>query len=276
MPIQADKPASRAILITACSGVFIEHYLDLLDSLQDVGLTSRFDLGLIDLGMNAGQRDMLAARGVRIVPATWPIEPPAAQNALHLIAFAGKPFARDYFPGYEIYGWMDADMWAQTPDFWDALEQGVREHGAAVPIEVDAGYGAMSWDNRIWKFRHFLRGFGLRQVWGLSRQPMLNNGLFAMAADAPQWAMWQARFRQMVRASQRTLAIDQLSLMAAHYLDDFPLALVDAGNNWVCSLGTPDYDIERKRFVKPGTSGDVISVLHITTPSRAQVSDSLQ
>ncbi len=271
MPSPTVTDHADAILITACSGLFVEHYLDLLDSLADVGLTGQFDLGLIDLGLTAAQQDDLRARGIQIVPGRWPIEPPPTQNALHMLAFAGKPFARDFFPGYQTYVWMDADMWVQTADFWPALIQGAQSNGLAVPIEVDAGYGSMTWRNRLWMFRHFMNSYGLRRAVSLSRQPMVNNGVFALTADAPHWLLWQKHFRLMVSRTERTLAIDQLSMMAMSYLESETLALIDASNNWVCSLGTPDYDVAQQRFVKPGGKQEVISVMHITTPSRARM-----
>lgn len=256
--------------MTACSGLFFDQYLDLLDSLIQVGLRDQFDIGLIDLGMLPGQLAQLEEHQVNVIPARWPIEPPPTQQAIHLIAFAGKPFARDFFPGYDCYVWMDADMWVQTRDFWDALLAGVDSHGGAVPVEVDVAYGSMALPHWFWMVRHLSRSYGLRKAIQIARQPVVNNGLFALRGDAPQWEIWQQHFRKMVSKTQRTLAIDQLAMMAMQQLEAPPMALIDAGNNWVCSLGTPDFDVASGRFVKPGRPDEVISVMHITTPSRAR------
>lgn len=266
----SDLPTSGTVLVTACSGLFLDHYLDMLDSLADVGLSGQFDIGLIDLGMTAEQQTMLLARGIRIVPASWPIDPPLQQNALHLVAFAAKPFARDFFPGYQHYVWIDADMWAQTDEFWGALIAGADTHGVAVPIEVDAGYGPMTWRNRAWMLRHYVNTYGLFEALQIYQQPVVNNGLFALRADAPQWTFWQAQFKRMVARTQRALAIDQLALIAMCHLDKQEVALLDARHNWVCSLGTPQFDAALNKFVKPGPAGQVISVMHITSPSRGR------
>lgn len=275
--------AHNVILITACSGLFYDHYADLLDSIDAVGLNGQFDVGLIDLGMSEAQLAALRERGVRIVPPHWPIEPPPNQQATHLLAFAAKPFAKDFFPGYETYVWMDADMWVQTADFWPALVEGARASGCAVPIEADPAYSAMAWRHQLWMVRHFLNSYGPFRALQLYLQPMINNGVFALQADAPHWQVWQKHFERMVSRTERTLAIDQLALMAAKLLEGPDLTLIDTRYNWVCSLGTPMYDLQREQFVKPGQPGnrsasrsasnsasDVISVMHITTPARGR------
>lgn len=272
-----DADTHNVILITACSGLFYDHYADLLDSIDAVGLNGQFDVGLIDLGMNETQLLALRNRGVKIVPPHWPIEPPSGQQATHLLAFAAKPFARDFFPGYQTYVWMDADMWAQTADFWPALVDGARAAGCAVPIEADRAYSAMTWRHRAWMFRHYFNSYGPLKALHLYQQPMINNGVFAVQADAPHWQVWQKHFERMVSRTERTLAIDQLALMAAKLFEGPDLALIDTRYNWVCSLGTPEYDLHREQFVKPASqgaakgSGDVISVMHITTPARGRL-----
>lgn len=277
-----DASAHDVILITACSGLFYDHYADLLDSIDAVGLTGHFDVGLIDLGMSENQLAALRKRGIRIVPPHWPIEPPVSQQATHLLAFAAKPFAKEFFPGYDTYVWMDADMWAQTADFWPALVDGARASGCAVPIEADPAYSPMAWRHQLWMIRHFLNSYGPFRALQLYREPMINNGVFALQADAPHWQVWQKHFERMVSRTERTLAIDQLALMAAKLLEGPDLTLIDTRYNWVCSLGTPMYDLERGQFVKPGkngdsgSGGDVISVMHITTPARGKLFPVLQ
>jgi hypothetical protein len=249
--------------------LFFEHYVDMLDSLAAVGLTAACDFGVLDLGMTATQQAQLASRGVRCVAGTWPVQPPKGQDRPEFVAFAGKPFARDYFPGYEVYLWIDADMWVQNAQFWRDLIEGAVRAGCAVSEESHPGYRTMPMKERVWMHRHLARAFGLAASARLARFPMINNGLFAMHADAPHWALWQARFRQLVERTQRMIAIDQLAMFAMIHLDRPDCVLSDATNNWVCSLGTPHWDPERARFVTP--VGESISVLHVTTPARERV-----
>ena len=262
--------SKRSVLITACSETFYDHYVDLLDSIAAVGVPDPFDLGLIDLGINEQQRAQLIARGVRIVAARWPIEPPARQNQLHLIAFAAKPFAPDFFPGYDMYVWIDADMWVQTAEFWTHLVGAAWQHGAAVTVESDPGYRRMPMSVRLWMLRHFYEAWGPVRTLKLMSMPMVNNGYFAMRGDAPHWTLWQQRFRTMVSKTGRMLAIDQLAIMAMIAFDEPVVVLFGSAYNWVCSLGTPAYDLGTGRFTKPNAPNDAITLMHITTPARTR------
>lgn len=266
-PILNNRPP-RTIAITACSAAFYEHYVDLLDSLDVVGLNRRSDYGVIDLGLTVAQIEQLRARGVHRVPGTWPVQPPPGQDRPEFVAFAGKPFARDYFPGYEMYLWIDADMWVQNDHFWRDLVAGATQTGCAVSQECHPGYRAMPVKEQFWMHRHLASAFGLGAAIRLRREPMVNNGLFAMHADAPHWALWQQRFRRLVSRTQRMIAIDQLAMFAMIHLDTPQCRLSGALNNWVCSLGIPSWDAKRLQFVSP--DGEPISVLHVTTPARAR------
>lgn len=264
---------NRTVLVTACSGLFFDHYLDLLDSLDALDLKPRFDIGLIDLGLSVEQIELAQGRGIQVVEAKWPVEPPENQDRIEFIAFAGKPYARDIFPGYDMYVWMDADLWAQTDTFWTELIEGANRDGYAVPVEQDDNYSTMPAIWRLWMFRHFTRSFGPAKAISLMKTPVLNNGLFAVRADAPHWELWQRHFELMVRKTKRMIAIDQLALISCVNLEKLPCALLSATNNWVCSLATPWWDPEKGTFVLPGSPETTISVMHLTTPSRDRMFD---
>ena len=217
----------------------------MLDSLEVIGLTGQCEFGVLDLGLTDAQQLALTERGVRCVAGTWPVEPPAGQDRPEFVAFAGKPFARDYFPGYEVYLWIDADMWVQNARFWRDLIDGAVRLGCAVSEEAHPGYRKMPLKERFWMHRHLATAFGATASARLARYPMVNNGLFAMHADAPHWALWQARFRRLVERTGRMIAIDQLAMFAMIHLDGPACLLSDATNNWVCSLGTPHWEPEK-------------------------------
>jgi hypothetical protein len=260
-------------MITACSGLFFDHYLDLLDSLESMDLKPAYDLGLIDLGLAPDQRSQLEARNVRVIDATWPVDPPQSHDRIEYIAFAGKPYAKNYFPGYDLYVWMDADLWAQTPRFWSDLVDGAMRDGFSVPVEKDSNYSRMPAIWRLWMWRHFARTYGVARAFQLMKTPVLNNGLFAVRADAPHWALWQQHFETMVRKTRRMIAIDQLALISMLELEGQAFASLPATDNWVCSLATPWWDPARAVFVRPGEPGNTISVMHLTTPSRERMFD---
>ncbi|MGB7303948.1 MAG: hypothetical protein WBD13_06700 [Burkholderiaceae bacterium] len=261
----------RTIVVTACSALFYDSYIDLINSMEAVGISSQYDLGVIDLGLTDENISRLAERGVRRVAGDWPVTPPPGQDRPEFVAFAGKPFVRDYFPGYEVYVWMDADMWVQTPRFWHELIDGALHQGCAVSEEKHPAYRPMPFKERFWMLRHLSRAFGPTSALKIATYPMVNNGSFSMHADAPHWQPWQERFKTLVDRTQRMIAIDQLAMFAMIHLDKPGTVLSSALNNWVCSLGTPHWDPARGQFVAPDSESEAISVLHVTTPARARV-----
>ncbi|MGB7300846.1 MAG: hypothetical protein WA888_01255 [Burkholderiaceae bacterium] len=260
-------------MITACSGLFFDHYLDLLDSLEAMNLTPNYDIGLIDLGLKPDQMTQLEARNIRRVDARWPVSAPKGQDRIEYIAFAAKPYAKEYFPGYDVYVWMDADLWAQTPAFWTNLIEGAARDGIAVPAEQDINYSKMPAIWRLWMWRHFARTYGVFKAFRLMNTPVLNNGLFACRADAPHWELWQKHFEMMVHKTRRMIAIDQLALISMLQIENQSCALLPATDNWVCSLATPWWDPQRGVFVRPGEPDNTISIMHLTTPSRERMFD---
>ena len=279
MPDQ-NRPATggtpeRVVIVSACSSAFFEYYLDLIESLDDVGLGQRATLGLVDLGLTEEQRRLLAHRGVRIVAATWPIEPPSKFASLDYFGFVAKPYLRELMPGYELYLWLDADMWVQDDAFFHHLCAGARAGRFAVASEADRDYRAPTLKLRTWMLNNYRRGYGLTQALRLSFAPIVNNSLAAAHVDAPHWAIWQRNYEQLVDRAQRLVAMDQLSLQCALFSNDLPVDLLPATDDWVCSRALPAWDRAAQLFVTPGRawSGEphrVISVMHLTTPTRGK------
>jgi len=48
------------------------------------------------------------------------------------LAFLVRPYLREYFPCYDIYLWIDSDVWLQSPDMLRALIEGAARKGMAI------------------------------------------------------------------------------------------------------------------------------------------------
>lgn len=267
--------ARRIIAISACSSAFFEYYLDLIESLDDVGLGQAMTLGVIDLGLTPRQLAHLEARGVRRIAPNWPIVPPPALASLDHFGFVAKPYLRELCPGYELYLWLDADMWVQDAAFFDHLCNNALAGRFAVAAEADRDYRAPTLNFRLWLLNNCRRGYGLIEGLRLSFAPVINNSLAAAHVDAPHWEVWQRDFEQLVRGSRRLIAMDQLSLTRTLFRNDLPVALLPATDDWVCSRALPAWDKAAQQFVTPRRGwGDaphrLISVLHLTTPTRGK------
>lgn len=273
--VLAALPGDDVVIVSACSSAFFEYYLDLIESLDDVGLGERMTLGVVDLGMTPDQRLILASRGVKRIDATWPIDPPPAFASLDYFGFVAKPYLRELFPGYQLYLWLDADMWVQDASFFEHLCENARAGRFAVASEADRDYRAPTLKLRAWMLNNYRRGYGLGEALRLSFAPIVNNSLAAASVDAPHWAIWQRDYEQIVSRAQRLVAMDQLALQRALFSNDLPVALLPATDDWVCSRALPAWDRATQLFVTPGSTWSeklprVISVMHLTTPTRGK------
>jgi len=272
---RTNADGQRVVAFSACSSAFFEYYLDLIESLDDVGLGGRMTHALFDLGLTPQQTEILNTRGVRILEPKWPVDPPAHQSSITFFGLAAKAYLREALPGFDVYCWLDADMWVQTAEFWDPLIDNANKGLFSTVMEEDPGYQ----NNRqlqLWLLVNYRRGYGLPAALKLCSAPLINNAVAATRADAPHWSIWQSEYEQLVRRTQRLPGMDQLSLTATLYRRNQPVKLLPATYNWVCSRAIPLWDQKLQRFIAPdhpsGTSARrrQISVLHLTTPSRGK------
>jgi hypothetical protein len=74
-----------------------------------------------------------------------------------MIGNVAKTALRDYFPGYDVYLWFDADAWAQTGEFFDAFVAGALAEGppwcaktaSATSAAICITAGSMATDGRV-------------------------------------------------------------------------------------------------------------------------------
>ena len=109
---------SRAVVVTGSDSTYAGLALELVASMDLHSELRGIPLAVIDCGMEATQADELRAarEGVTVVPFGWPADtkrrrrwPDAARAHLAIERMT------ELVPGHEIYVWVDADMWFQTP-----------------------------------------------------------------------------------------------------------------------------------------------------------------
>ena len=135
----------RNIVITAANDLYMPLALGLLRSLGALGFSIPFDIGVLDVGLGEDSKAQLSALGARIVPAGVDIDYPDRidweQKMPGFRSMTARPFLRDYFPGYDVYLWMDGDTWAQTPEAIDTMLAGASADEAVyIASEIDRDY----------------------------------------------------------------------------------------------------------------------------------------
>lgn len=260
----------RVLIVSASDTRFMGFLRDMIASIQPVLDRPNVQLACFDIGMTPADRMWLIGRGARIAePGTHLGVDPAAHGPA-LRSFLARPFLREYFPGYDVYVWIDSDIWMQDPLALDRYIAGALETGMAATHETERAYRFQAW-LLGWTAKHFILGFGpLRGAWLLTR-PHVNAGLFAIAADAPHWDAWAARYGPAIRRSGRVVPHDQFALNHAIHAPNAPKTLLlDPGCNWICSRGVPMWNDAAGAFCRPYPPYAPIAVLHLAGPAKRE------
>ena len=262
---------AKLLIVSSSDTKFFGLLKDMILSLERVArLPSStlppYALGIIDLGLSDEDRAWLAERDARIVAPRPHMGAGSLDRPLEL-AFLVRPFLPEYFPDFEIYCWIDSDVWLQNEEAVRALVDGAAAEGMAIAHENERAYRFQRW-LFLWTAKHFVQGYGaLRGAWLLTK-PHLNAGMFAIRAGAPHWAAWARRYKAAIERTGKITPHDQFALNQAIYQDRLPTRLLDAGANWICDRGVPMWNDEAGAFCRPYAPHRIISALHLAGPGK--------
>jgi hypothetical protein len=233
-------------------------------------------LAFLDLGCTEEQLAWLRTKVDFIRQPDWEFPFPGREHAPgYLRGLLCRPFLRKYFPGYDVYSWIDADAWVQD---WKAVElflQGaLLRQGLAIVPEIDRGsqmqYGGLPpyWNQvRGW----YAMAYGEEIATQLCSFPMLNAGVFALHRDAPHWQVWEQSLGEALQKTCTTIT-DQIALNLVVYRQGtfHRTELLPAWCNWTCHYGLPAWDEARNCLVEPYLPHTPIGILHLTVQKHQQ------
>ena len=260
------------VMVTGADSGYMHLLKGVIESFRRDPRSAEFDIRCMDLGLNKADRDWLAGHEVETFEAYWPMPVRDGQFPYKDLGFAGRAFIREYLPGWEMYLWLDSDLWIQDWDTIPRYIEGARSTGLAIAKESHAGYRLQIWLQR-WMLKHWVLGYGIADGLWLMSRPHLNVGLWALAGDAPHWEAWQHHFRQAYDRSGFIIPHDQFGLNRAVYgsLRDrtaLPVTVLPAGCNWICDRGIPMWNDEAQAFCEPVPPFSPIGVLHLAGPAK--------
>jgi hypothetical protein len=281
------REQTRVGIITATDHQFFELAIDLLDSLEArPGLPNCF-IGVLDTGMTDGQRGTLAARGVRIVTATWelPVDRPPNLDGGRL-AMLCRPFLPKYFPDVDVLLYLDADTWVQEPGCLAEIVDAANISDAVITPEVHTAYATIYDKTHPIRQAHraaFDPIFG-NSVTNPADGAPINAGVIAARTSSP---MWNAYRNVLIEAVKKlallstpdgtpalvakhptTHFIEQNSFYFALHRGLFRATPVSSLYNFICTLALPLYDPEQHRLVEPNLPHSSIRILHLTQAGR--------
>lgn len=259
---------SDAIIITGADSNFYALLTGLVNSIHD-NAGAGLPIGVLDFGLEAGQRAALEKRGLRVVTPgkdfggsehdTW---------VGNTQALTVRPFLPRYFPGHEIYLWIDADVWVQDAAAINLYLATAREGKLAITPHIGRSYKSFQkWQRPRFNtlmFREYRKGWGWRIANALGKYPIANAGIFALKADAPHWELWR---RAM--AGRPTRMWDQTALNYVIHHDKAPVGLLPDWCNWITIDAPPKVDEARGLLVEPEPPYRPIGLIHLVGPAKS-------
>jgi hypothetical protein len=260
----------RVLIVTGADSKYFELVCELIHSIEAC-CPAPITIGFLDFGITTDQSTWLRAHDVMVKKPVTGLVLGRSTDDHTKMGYLSRPFLRENFPGHSIYVWLDADVWLQRWDGIHALCEGADRTGAAVVPQNESAYRFWPW-LWGWQIKHFVQGYGpIAGLW-LTSRPHINNGVFALRADAPHWERWRRRYQRAYDQTGIAAPHDQFSLNAAVYLDRLPTIFMPATCNWLVDLATPMWNVQSGMLCAPYHPYMPITALHLAGPdTKSQV-----
>lgn len=272
----AASKSDKVIIVSAANDAYFSLLQGLVESLEAVYRGGDLALGIFDLGLTPDQTSWLKERRAAVIRPDWDIDFPGRDRIPeHYKAMTARPYLPHYFPGHEIYLWLDADTWVQDGSVLEWFVRAAEAGNLAIVPEMDRGYFTSYKAPRLWgqNQKAFAWSYGLSVGYRLGRNPILNVGAFALSGDAPHWLAWANAHRDALnrRAWRRSINADnfwfflseQTALNKVVFGDRLAATFLPALANWFCAKGAPWWDPKRNLLVEPHMPHHPLGIVHL-------------
>lgn len=269
--------APRVLVVTASDSNQVPLLRHMIATLRAQPEAREFSIACLDLGLAPAERRWLEARDVRIAAPRHRFTLPHTDFPRWMLYELAQPFLRETLPGWDVYFWIDADVWFQDGRALTAFVDGAMRQGLALATERTSMYRVQPW-LLAWMAKHFYLGFGAVQgSWLLSREHF-NSGVYAMHRDALHWEAWARAFDAAIRRSHAPNPHGQFSLNQLVHGRWFGagrlgVAELEPWANWICDRGVPVWNDETGLFCEPRAPYRPISALHLAGPGKTSLYD---
>ncbi|HAN46168.1 MAG TPA: hypothetical protein DCQ32_06405 [Cyanobacteria bacterium UBA8156] len=265
----------RTIVLTGADALYFPLVSDTIASIRDKPEGQLLDLGFLDLGCTEEQLTWVRSQGGHVVVPGWDVDfPNRAQVPDHYRGMVARPFFRQYFPGYDLYLWIDADAWVQD---WSAVDLFLRgaaqKQGLAIVPEINGPSDRFCFTGKLPRQllltgAYYQESFGMAEGQRSFAYPLLNAGVFCLHREAPHWDIW----RQRLQAAEKVaLLTDQMALNLAvyHHADVFSRTeFLPGWCNFLLFEGCPVWDENQACFVEKYLPHHLIGIIHIAGPKK--------
>ena len=246
---------------------------ELVISIREHASPEQCAISILNAGLSDEQLHQIRPHVQHIAPPKWDLQrlPFYKKRKPQQMAFTCLPFLPSYFPGYDVYIWLDADCWVAD---WDAIElfiEGAMRRKLTICSSVDRSYSPVQFIKwmfhrphkiRSFLYKHAKKVFGARVAEEMALLPELNTGAFALHREAPHWAVW-AKLMEAAAPRARVYGIDQLTAAMMIYREGLPVELLPAWCNWLCARALPIIDNAGGKLLEPYLPHHPIGIMHL-------------
>ena len=196
---------NKKIIISSADSKYFELLSELHSSLLYNNILNDYDFGVLDTGLKEGEINFLLKKNVIIHKAEWnaKVLKYKVRNRDHLKTQFARAFLPDYFNGYNIYIWLDADTWINDRETFLLYEQGAKNNKLCITPQVDRSYGKFAKIDWFFGFPKKIRTINYKNIsksvsFSLARKyalhATLNAGAFSLNDNPNLWKIFQKIF----------------------------------------------------------------------------------
>ncbi len=264
----STQAGPRVMVVTASDSRFMPFLRGMLASIAPRLDRPHVAAACFDIGLDANDRAALQAAGVQVVRPRAHLGVDEAAVRPALLSFLARPFLPAYFPGYDVYVWIDSDVWLQDIAVFDDYVAGALAHDMAITHERTRAYRFQPW-LLGWTGKHFLRGYGPWRTARLLLARHVNAGFFAIRAGAPHWEAWAQRYAAAIARTGDLVPHDQFALNHALYAGGgLRTQFLPPRYNWICDRGIPMWNDAAGAFCEPRAPFTPIGAMHLAGPAK--------
>ena len=177
-------------------------------------------------------------------------------------AQACRPFIHKYFPEYEIFFWLDSDLWFQNPFIILDLINDVKEFGSVIASEFYDGYDTfqdpIKSENYYNQKRHFMNFY--KDKININDDAYYNIGVLGVSKSSGLFEEFE-KVLKILYGVVYTHMTDQIAFNEVLFKTKL-FASIHPLNNWMCNLGSSN--LIDGVFFDPFNDKSKINVMHLS------------
>jgi hypothetical protein len=259
---------NRLAIVTGATSGYVSLLEELLLNLSHLSVHDKFDVHVFDIDFTPEQADLIRRFPVnlrRIESDPLPISCPDTKRH-HLISTI-RPRLRDVFRGYDIYVYLDVDVWLQDRIALEGLVSAAEDKALVLVPESPSVYGASI--KSPWQRKHE-RFYGNEIASRMTDRMTWNGGVLALHADSPAWDVWASEYQAVIERTGEWFGGAQSAFTYLDMIEAIRIRSLPVVYNWLVAYAPPHWDSVAGCFVSPKVPHEKILLVHQNHKSKSR------